>query len=208
MNNPYYARDECTENNSVQDLIASIPQNDYSTLPVVVPNFLSAVECERVIELVEALQEHNAKVIRSTESLQYEKRKSLIRLLYPGDQSMWLFQKLKDLVVSYNKNYRFDIQGFFEGIQFAKYDVGGHFDWHMDSGPGDRSLRKLSISVQLSRPEEYDDGELEFFGQEQFAPKDQGTAIIFPAFLFHRVRTVTGGSRKVIITWVHGNPFR
>ena len=64
-------------------------------------------------------------------------------------------------------------------MQVATYKDGGHFDWHMDVGADKLSLRKLSATIQLSNPDDYDGGELEFMGQEILAPKERGTAIVF-----------------------------
>jgi PKHD-type hydroxylase len=35
----------------------------------------------------------------------------------------------------------------------------------------------------------------------------QGTTIIFPSYLMHRVNPVTRGNRFTLVSWVHGPSF-
>ena len=58
------------------------------------------------------------------------------------------------------------------------------------------SRRKLSVSVQLSRPEEYEGGDLQFMVVGGYEPVTAiGSAITFPSYLLHRVTPVTKGTR-------------
>ena len=72
------------------------------------------------------------------------------------------------------------------------------------------SKRKLSLSVQLTDPADYDGGDLEFVNhlgnEDEF--RKQGSIIVFPSYLSHRVTTVTRGARRSMIAWVFGPPFR
>ncbi|MCK6649860.1 MAG: 2OG-Fe(II) oxygenase, partial [Bacteroidia bacterium] len=70
--------------------------------------------------------------------------------------------------------------------------------------------RKLSISVQLSDAVEYEGGELQFMINQNIvtAPKEKGTAIIFPSFALHRVLPVTKGNRMSIVGWIAGPAYR
>ena len=68
-------------------------------------------------------------------------------------------------------------------------------------------VRKLSFSLQLSDPDQYTGGELEFSdngGKTMFAPKQRGTMVVFDSRLKHRVRRVKSGLRKSIVGWVVG----
>ena len=79
-------------------------------------------------------------------------------------------------------------------------------------------VRKLSFSIQLSDPEDYEGGELEFkvnkYGSEKrgdfaldetfFAPNKKGTIIIFDSRVKHRVCEVKSGVRKSLVGWVVG----
>ena len=72
------------------------------------------------------------------------------------------------------------------------------------------SNRKLSITVQLSDSLEYEGGELQFMINQHImtAPKEKGTAIICPSFALHHVTPVTKGSRKFIVGWIRGPPYK
>jgi len=68
-------------------------------------------------------------------------------------------------------------------------------------------VRKLSFSLQLSNPEDYEGGELELInesGESYIAPKAQGCLVLFDSRTRHRVRTVTKGTRKSLVGWVLG----
>ena len=68
-------------------------------------------------------------------------------------------------------------------------------------------VRKLSFSLQLSAPEDYRGGELEFIDNNNkpfLAPKQRGTMVVFDSRLRHRVRKVKSGLRKSNVGWVLG----
>ena len=118
------------------------------------------------------------------------------------------------LVHSSNRtNFGVDIDQPFE-LQLTEYHGTAHgkYDWHQDVWlESDRSFdRKLSVVVQLSDPSEYQGGAFEFFGVTSpdavFAP--QGSVLIFPSWLQHRVRPVTGGLRRSLVSWVEGPRWR
>ena len=72
-------------------------------------------------------------------------------------------------------------------------------------------VRKLSFSLQLSDPEDYTGGEVQFMDNSQksyFAPKQRGTMIIFDSRTPHRVRKIKSGFRKSLVGWVCGPRFR
>ena len=68
----------------------------------------------------------------------------------------------------------------------------------------------MSISVQLSEPDAYDGGDLEIDidGAPWSAPRDRGTAILFPSFVRHRISQVDSGTRHALVAWMHGPAFR
>ena len=76
-------------------------------------------------------------------------------------------------------------------------------------------MRKISISIWLNDPDEYEGGELDI---EVGGPRDdlryhtfklpKGSIIVFPSHSWHRVRPVTSGVRKSLVVWFSGPPFR
>ena len=73
-------------------------------------------------------------------------------------------------------------------------------------------MRKLSVVVQLSDPKTYKGGTLQIRCPESLAvfepTNKQGSIIVFPSFMIHRVRPVTKGVRHSAVIWHLGRPFR
>jgi len=100
-------------------------------------------------------------------------------------------------------------------VQYTEYhgSEGGHYSWHHDINwnRDDGLDRKLSITVQLSDPSEYDGGDFEFSEVENPDPeqsKAKGTVLIFPSYLQHAVSPVTSGVRKSLVAWFEGPTWR
>jgi len=138
-------------------------------------------------------------------------RKSKVMFIESSKENDWIYDKLAMACIQINTNrFKFDITGFQTQLQLANYAEGDFFEWHMDYGAGDISNRKLSITVQLSDPDEYEGGDLQFMANHKIvsAPKTKGTAIIFPSYAMHRVLPVISGQRKSIVGWIAGQPYR
>lgn len=78
-------------------------------------------------------------------------------------------------------------------------------------------VRKLSVTLTLNDPLEYDGGELKFdlsqhADSQRFHTledaKAQGTIIVFPSFVPHCVTPVIRGVRKSLVVWNLGYPFK
>lgn len=139
-------------------------------------------------------------------------RSSHINWIEKNDASYDIYKKLIRFVKDANKNmWNFRLNSFTEDLQYSEYssETNGHYDWHLDIGENQSSTRKLSISIQLSDPEDYEGGELQFLtGRHiRIAPKSKGTMILFPSYMLHRITPVTKGVRKSLVYWVHGEPF-
>ena len=74
------------------------------------------------------------------------------------------------------------------------------------------TVRKLSISIQLTNPEEYEGGELKLYdGDDEegiVMDKTQGTLIIFPSYVLHEVMPMNKGERNSLVTWITGKQFK
>lgn len=140
-----------------------------------------------------------------------ELRKSDVHFIHHNEDSRWIYDKLAGVVLQCNAQYfGFDLSGFEESLQLAKYGVDDYFQWHMDFGPNEISHRKLSVTVQLTDPDEYEGGDLLFRinDREEKAPRTRGTVVVFPSFIHHKVTSVTRGQRRSIVAWAAGRPFR
>jgi PKHD-type hydroxylase len=126
-----------------------------------------------------------------------------------------------DLALTTNRNaYGFDLDTFKFDLQFTQYKATdkGRYDWHIDTFyDADRSNldlpvydRKLSITLLLSDPETFDGGNLEIIAHDvdQNLLRTQGSAIIFPSVLGHRVTEVTRGTRYSLVAWIEGPQFK
>lgn len=116
-----------------------------------------------------------------------------------------------------NKHFNLDLSNV-ESLQYTEYDskVLGHYDFHADVDffLGETLFdRKLSITVQLSNPEDYEGGDFVIMGREGevHLPKEakkMGTVIAFPSYINHKVSPVTRGLRKSLVSWVVGPRWR
>lgn len=141
-------------------------------------------------------------------------RRSSISWVSSTQESVWLFDRLSILISTLNsKFYRFDLRGFGENIQLTNYDSreNGTYNWHIDRGGSNSSVRKMSAVLQLSEPGEYDGGELELLHTTPDpirVEKKRGRLIIFPSYTIHRVTPVTKGTRQSLVVWLYGDPLR
>jgi PKHD-type hydroxylase len=135
-------------------------------------------------------------------------RKSSAVFVFPSQSTNWVFERLRKAIREVNDTiYGFVVSQFKEGFQFTRYEVGEYYGPHFDIGPGKLSERKLSLTVQLSAPEDYTGGELIIYPEFE-ASKDQGTMTVFPSFMCHDVRPVTAGVRYSLVSWLAGPPFK
>ena len=193
---------------SIRQLPGAKPpvQNDIITLIAYLPGFFSAEECHRIGILADVEKQHEGHIGKGVNATIRESRVSYVN---PSDASRWVFDKLEQILLEMNSNYKFELSGFYEGFQVAEYSApGGHYSWHNDIGTGQFSTRKLSMSVQLSDAGDYEGGDLQFADSTAPAPREIGSLIVFPSYLAHRVHPVTAGIRKSLVSWVSGPAFR
>ena len=145
----------------------------------------------------------------------------------------WIYKEIHPYIHQANKlagwNFQWDWS---ESCQFTKYEPGQFYDWHCDSWevpydkPNDPNsngkIRKLSVTISLSDPSEYEGGNLEFdfrnnadWAENRKAKvkecteiRPRGSIIVFPSFCWHRVNPVTKGTRYSLVIWNLGWPFK
>ena len=143
----------------------------------------------------------------------------------------WIYKEIQPYVHQANANAGWNFQwDFSESCQFTKYTKGQFYDWHCDSwdkpyikeSVNDMThgkIRKLSVTVTLSDPKEYEGGELEFDFRNKDPDKKRnvlkckeilpkGSLVGFPSFVWHRVYPVTKGERKSLVIWNLGWPYK
>ena len=188
----------------------NIEENNHIASPYVFPSLFSKKECLEIIELSTKLDAEQALIGSSKlEDLDTSTRNSKIRWMGMDITNQWVFQRVEIAYKRANAFFKFDVLGC-SYLQITEYPVSGKYDWHEDIGEQLISKRKLSISIQLSNPSDYDGGNLEFINPLPMTNefRQQGAAIIFPSYLVHRVTAVTRGTRWSLIAWVFGPPFR
>jgi len=144
----------------------------------------------------------------------------------------WIYKEILPYVDIANKkagwNFQWDSS---EDIQFTKYKLNQHYDWHCDSWKGPynmpntfrhNKIRKLSMTCQLTDGSEYKGGELEFDSRDYDPPMrneakhvmkakeilPKGSIIVFPSFVWHRVKPVSKGCRYSLVLWNLGDSFK
>lgn len=135
----------------------------------------------------------------------------------------WIAGMVTYFVDNLNKHhFQYDISGISGShFQYSVYQDGGHYDWHSDEPRNlyylttkhpDQDIRKLSFSLQLTDPSEYEGGDLCFRGENNEGeipqPKERGTLILFDSRMDHRVTPVTSGVRHALVGWYVGPMWR
>lgn len=152
--------------------------------------------------------------------------------------SHWISGFVWHYVMKANReNFLYDLTNIDgESLQYTVYGEGEYYGWHNDAGLatyykpvslGNRGhggeilqdfvnencekVRKLSFSLLLSDPDNYEGGNLQLLsedGKSYIAPRQRGTIILFDSRTQHRVQKVTKGVRKSLVGWVVGPRFR
>ncbi len=139
-------------------------------------------------------------------------RKSDIKWMHSNDKSFWVYERISQFAKQANDTlWKFNLSSIIDSIQYTVYyEGGGHYGWHIDIGPGSINHRKISCTIQLSNPDEYEGGDFEIWtgGDFRTIERKQGCAILFPSFLMHRVTPVTKGIRRSLVLWMGGDSYK
>jgi PKHD-type hydroxylase len=144
----------------------------------------------------------------------------------------WIYKEIHPYIHIANEKAGWNFQwNYSESCQFTKYKINQYYNWHCDSWNEPYSdindkntykkIRKLSVTCQLSDGSEYKGGELEFDTKDYEPDKrkekqsvirakeilPKGSIIVFPSFVWHRVKPVTEGTRYSLVMWNLGNPY-
>jgi len=171
-------------------------------------------ECQTIIDIANKKGLITGKVgnkEQNTEIIDKKYRESEVCWLYHSDDLQWVFQRITRVVLDLNERFfQFDIFGLNEGLQFTNYKAPtGKYNKHVDRS-FNSTVRKLSVSVQLTDPKDYEGGDLYLYEQEKgiAMKKGQGDLVIFPSYILHEVKPVTRGERNSLVTWITGKQFK
>lgn len=172
-------------------------------------DLFTSEELDAILEIGKNIELHKASTFSPVQD--DKTRNSFVTFLFPNEYTNWIYMKLSAAIVDINdKFFRFDLTGMEQGLQFTRYSAPSeHYDWHIDKGYMTAS-RKLSLSIQLTDPDNYKGGglELQFGGKPVKIPRERGFTAFFPSYALHRVKPVTEGTRHSLVCWVSGPPFK
>jgi len=146
-------------------------------------------------------------------------RKSQTNMHNVNDSNRWLFNRLAGIIEQANDQFfQYDLIGF-DHFQYTVYNSGEYYHHHADISYFQTDItkhthltRKLSASLILSDPSEYQGGDFELCIGKPDAPivteQLKGRIILFPSFVLHRVTPITQGTRKSIVVWTLGPKFK
>lgn len=180
--------------------------------------FKSAIDpkwCDDYVKYaLKAYTPEDAKIGFNKEATSSDYRECEIRWLNKNKE-----QPLVDMLWSYvdmanRDSFDVDVR-YINELQFTSYygESEGRYGWHHDVDFKNLQPyhRKLSITIQLSDPKDYEGGEFEFEADiDQLPPehKEKGTVLIFPSFYKHQVTPITKGTRHALVTWIEGPHWR
>lgn len=174
----------------------------------VVNDVFDAKLCDATRALAEGREPIKSEIMGRVE----RHRSSDIWWLRPGDAGVKpVFDTLTTASKAFNaETFDFEIDGAMD-LQLTRYVPGGHYEWHTDLAAKGNSRRKLSVTVMLSDPADFEGGGLQFFEATHHQPMpalNKGDAVFFPSWCKHRVVPVTKGERWSLVCWWTGPPFR
>jgi predicted 2-oxoglutarate/Fe(II)-dependent dioxygenase YbiX len=164
-----------------------------------IPQFLTELECSEILNKYSNLNLEDGKF--------FDKELTLNKKVRDSKVTFVLNKPLEDKIINELKNH-ITIKGFdfvgLEKLQFTKYDVNGHYDWHTDSDDSNTTNKRYySIVIPLNM--EYNDGDLlckDLDGNVINLEKKTGNMHIFSSSLWHKVTNVTFGVRYSLVTWL------
>lgn len=174
----------------------------------------SVEECNRIVKLVKDTYPTSAAIGGDDRSSRVNQqiRSADIYILENDSENKWIFDKIGSLVSVANIiHFDYDISGIQHGLQLIHYhgqgDIPGHYDWHVDAGPGHVATRKISFTAQLTPGDQYEGCDLIInnHGAILNGCREQGSVHMFPGYMPHIVTPITRGERFALVIWIHGS---
>jgi|ETNvirenome_2_60_1030617.scaffolds.fasta_scaffold10523_4 PKHD-type hydroxylase len=179
-----------------------------TTTPLFTPE-----QCRKIIESGRAQKPQTAQVGMNKPGGGTDTKKRVTTISWlPFKEMAPMYHDLNIFIQKCNENhFGFGDIRITENAQFTEYPEGGFYDWHMDCDVNmqhEPPVRKISMTLLLNDPSEFEGGDLELMAPGKFAELKQGHAIVFASFLNHRVNKVRRGVRQSLVVWFGGKPFR
>ena len=185
-----------------------------SLLAITLAPIFTPEQCRLVIKVGQEQESEEAKVgvTRNEPQPVIKKRISTVSWI-PFKAMPEMYKTVERSMLQANGNH-FGYEGMTitELAQFTEYPKGGFYNWHMDAEVNcqyEPPVRKISMTILLSNPSEFEGGDLEFMTEGNKPPQlMQGQAIFFCSLLRHRVIKVKKGIRRSLVMWFGGSPFK
>lgn len=171
-------------------------------------------ECQKIIDITKKTYPISASIggFDGNKKVVREIRSATIFNVTMEEKNKWIYEKVANAVSLVNNiHFDYDIIGITHELQLIEYNcdshVKGHYDWHIDAGTGQPVHRKISLTVQLSEPSDYENCELIInnHGTEIIGTKERGSIHLFPSYMPHKVSPITKGKRYALVIWIHGS---
>ena len=170
-----------------------------------IPDAFTAAECDAIVAMSMAEEPQAGPVwMAGAYGLDAKARSVRATLHARGFDTQPLFNRLDSLFARAADEFGLPVGPVSEEIQLLRYGVGDHFSrWHSDSGTDRGDRRRISMSVELSQPGDYEGGLLEIAPETVARPRTmpRGGAHLFPSRALHRVTPVTRGVRWSLVAW-------
>jgi PKHD-type hydroxylase len=173
--------------------------------------------CDQIVTECEYYKPEDATIGSTNKTQDHQVRKSTIRWIEPSDvNSKFIHDLLMGYATQANRNaFGVEINQLHE-IQYTIYngEQEDFYDYHFDTFWANprQTDRKISITIQLSDPDDYEGGEFYFEKQHnqplQSQLQQRGTVLAFLSPIRHCVKPVTKGVRKSLVAWIEGPKWR
>jgi PKHD-type hydroxylase len=180
-----------------------------TTAPLFTP-----AQCQDIINMGHTQKTEEARVGSTKKEGTHDTKKRITTISWlPFSKMPDMYRIIERSMLQANGNH-FGYEGMriTEPAQFTEYPKGGFYDWHMDSDVNcqyEPPVRKISMTILLSPPNEFEGGDLEFMTHGNKPPQLlQGQAIFFCSMIRHRVSKVKKGIRRSLVMWFGGPPFK
>jgi PKHD-type hydroxylase len=177
-------------------------------------NVFTPEELDLIIDIGKSLPLVNGGVNDANTPASTAVRRSKIAWIYPEVSNTFIFVKLTDALLRINDTFfNYDLTEL-EDLQFTEYDSSyeGMYRNHTDDGYDTEKYRKLSFTLQLSDPTDYEGGDLQLYrwklDQPNVVKKERGLLSVFTSSTIHEVTPVTKGTRYTLVGWANGPRFR
>ena len=179
-----------------------------TTTPIFTPD-----QCRQIIECGRRQPPETAQVGMDKPGGGVDTKKRVTTISWiPFKEMAPMYEHLDSFIQKANRNhFGFGDIRITENAQFTEYPEGGFYDWHMDCDIGfshEPPVRKISMTILLNHPSEFEGGELQVGAKTKPNPLEQGKGIAFASFINHRVQPVTRGVRQSLVVWFGGTPLK